>query len=64
MEGTPVDPDGTTLWKCIAMGLCETPEDWEWSGFGHYATGSEGRLEIESDFPAILGFSSGFRKQP
>ena len=33
-------------------GLCERPEDWEWSSFRHYATGFEGRVEIESEWTA------------
>jgi hypothetical protein len=33
-------------------GLCERPEDWEWSSFRHYATGGEGRVEIESEWTA------------
>jgi len=33
-------------------GLCERPEEWEWSSFRHYATGSEGRVEIESEWTA------------
>jgi putative transposase len=32
----------------VKLGLCERPEDWEWSSFRHYATGCEGRVEIES----------------
>jgi putative transposase len=32
--------------------LCERPEDWEWSSFRHYATGCEGRVEIESEWTA------------
>jgi hypothetical protein len=32
--------------------LCERPEDWEWSSFRHYATGCEGRVEIESELTA------------
>src|SRR5437588_8656581 len=32
--------------------LCERPEDWEWSSFRHYATGGEGRVEIESEWTA------------
>lgn len=32
--------------------LCERPEDWEWSSFVHYATGHEGRIEIESEWTA------------
>jgi putative transposase len=31
----------------VKAGLCEPPEDWEWSSFRHYATGSEGRVESE-----------------
>ena len=33
----------------VKVGLCERPEDWEWSRFRHYATGCEGRVEIESE---------------
>jgi putative transposase len=33
-------------------GLCERPEDWEWSSFRHYSTGCEGRVEIESEWTA------------
>jgi putative transposase len=25
-------------------------EDWQWSSFRHYATGAEGRVEIESEW--------------
>ena len=32
--------------------LCARPEDWEWSSFRHYATGCEGRVEIESEWTA------------
>ena len=32
--------------------LCERPEDWEWSSFRHYATGFQGRVEIESEWTA------------
>jgi putative transposase len=28
------------------------PEQWEWSSFRHYATGCEGRVEIESEWTA------------
>lgn len=31
----------------VKKGLCERPEDWEWSSFLHYATGHEGRIESE-----------------
>src|SRR5882672_4593492 len=36
----------------VKAGLCERPEDWEWSSFCHYATGCEGRVEIESEWTA------------
>ena len=36
----------------VKLGLCERPEDWEWSSFRHYATGCEGRVEIESEWMA------------
>lgn len=36
----------------VKAGLCERPEDWEWSSFRHYATGSDGRIEIESEWTA------------
>ena len=34
----------------VQRGLCERPEDWEWSSFRHYSTGVEGRVEIESEW--------------
>ncbi len=36
----------------VKAGLCERPEDWKWSSFRHYATGREGRVEIESEWTA------------
>src|SRR6266852_5167153 len=36
----------------VKAGLCERPEDWEWSSFRHYGTGCEGRVEIESEWTA------------
>jgi putative transposase len=36
----------------VKQGLCERPENWEWSSFRHYATGCEGRVEIESEWTA------------
>jgi REP-associated tyrosine transposase len=36
----------------VTAGLCERPEDWEWSSFRHYATGCEGPVEIESEWMA------------
>jgi hypothetical protein len=34
----------------VKLDLCERPEDWEWSSFRYYATGCEGRVEIESEW--------------
>src|SRR5262245_57871340 len=34
----------------VKRGLCERPEDWEWSSFRQYATGCEGRVQIESEW--------------
>jgi putative transposase len=36
----------------VRRGLCERPEGWEWSSFRQYATGCEGRVEIESEWTA------------
>ena len=36
----------------VKRGLCDRPEDWQWSSFRHYATGAEGRVEIESEWTA------------
>jgi len=36
----------------VARGLCDKPEDWEWSSFLQYATGCEGRVEIECEWTA------------
>jgi len=36
----------------VKAGLCERPEDWEWSSFRHYATGCEKGVEIESEWTA------------
>jgi putative transposase len=36
----------------VKRGLVAKPEDWEWSSFRHYATGSEGLVEIESEWTA------------
>src|SRR5438034_7029131 len=45
-------------------GLCERPEDWEWSSFRHYATGCEGRVEIESEWTARKRERAGGRLCP
>jgi putative transposase len=36
----------------VEQGLCDRPEDWQWSSFRHCATGAEGRVEIESEWTA------------
>jgi putative transposase len=36
----------------VKRGLCEHPEDWEWSSFRQYATGCERRVEIECEWTA------------
>jgi putative transposase len=39
-------------WNPVKRGLCERPEDWEWSSFRQYATGCDGRVEIECEWTA------------
>jgi REP-associated tyrosine transposase len=34
----------------VARGLAAKPEDWAWSSFRHYQTGTEGVVEIESEW--------------
>ena len=36
----------------VKRGLCDSPGDWEWSSFRHYATGCEGIVSIESEWTA------------
>lgn len=36
----------------VKRGLCKRPEDWEWSSFVQYATGCDGRVEIECEWTA------------
>jgi putative transposase len=36
----------------VVRGLVERPEDWPWSSFRHYFTGSDGVVEIESQWTA------------
>jgi REP-associated tyrosine transposase len=38
----------------VKRGLRELPQDWQWSSFRHYATGCEGRVEIESEWTARM----------
>jgi putative transposase len=36
----------------VKRGLCERPEDWQWSSFRHYLTGADAGVEIESPWTA------------
>jgi putative transposase len=36
----------------VKRGLVQSPEDWKWSSFAHYATGVEGAVEVESQWTA------------
>ncbi len=36
----------------VKRGLVERPEDWEWSSFKHYISGTEGVVQIESQWTA------------
>ena len=36
----------------VLRGLCKSPEPWQWSSYNHYATGSLGQVEIESEWTA------------
>ena len=36
----------------VKRGLCEHPDEWEWSSFRHYATGRDCGVEIESEWTA------------
>ena len=48
----------------VKRGLCERPEDWEWSSFRHYATGCVGRVEIESEWTARMRERKAGRLSP
>jgi len=37
----------------VKRGLVERPEDWQWSSYRHYLTGSESVVEIESEGPGL-----------
>ena len=43
----------------VKQGLCERPEEWEWSSFRHHATGAEGRVEIEVGMDGTKTRTSG-----
>jgi putative transposase len=36
----------------VARGLVAKPEDWQWSSYRHYQTGTRGTVEIESEWTA------------
>jgi len=36
----------------VKRGLCKRPEDWQWSSFRQYATGCQGRVQIECEWSA------------
>jgi putative transposase len=36
----------------VKRGLVDRPQDWKWSSFVHYASGTEGIVEIESQWTA------------
>jgi len=38
----------------VRRGLVERPEEWKWSSYRHYLTGSPGTVEIESSWTAFL----------
>lgn len=37
----------------VHRGLAAKPEDWRWSSFRHYQTGTRGTVEIESEWTAL-----------
>ena len=48
----------------VKRGLCAGPGDWLWSSFRHYATGCEGRVEIESELTATRRERAAGRMRP
>jgi hypothetical protein len=48
----------------VKRGLCESAEEWEWSSFLQYATGCEGRVEIECEWAARKGERAAGRLCP
>jgi hypothetical protein len=48
----------------VERGLCERPEDWEWSSFRQYATGCDGRVETECEWTAGKRERSAGRVHP
>ena len=37
----------------VSRGLVACPDDWQWSSFRHYATGTRGTVEISSSWMAV-----------
>lgn len=37
----------------VKRGLCTSPEHWKWSSFQQWATGCDGRIEIECEWTAL-----------
>jgi putative transposase len=48
----------------VKAGLCDKPEDWQWSSFLHYATGIVGVVEIESEWTARRRESANSENDP
>lgn len=48
----------------VKRGLCIQPEDWKSSSFLHYATGTRGTVEIESEWTARLREREPARLRP
>jgi putative transposase len=45
----------------VTRGLVSRPEDWSWSSFRHWATGTEGIVEVESQWTARRRERMGFQ---
>jgi putative transposase len=43
----------------VKRGLCDRPEQWQWSSFRHYSIGLIGLVEIESEWTARIRERSG-----
>ena len=47
----------------VTRGLVEKPEDWSWSSYQHYLTGTEGAVEVDSQWTAFRREQMGLRPQ-
>jgi putative transposase len=45
----------------VTRGLVAQPEDWSWSSYRHYLTGTEGAVQIESEWTAQRREQMGLR---